>query len=126
MLVGEYDEHWAAPCLGCYPYQLASPGIYNTGTWESQQRNLELDPDGVNFWTVDVNYGYLYKFNIRAGSFLDPFSVPVAEGSDFDPIAVYGTGMNSTASFTQSLTFPYQKVGTKSAPLGEHKEYRAN
>jgi len=116
---GFMATRWGAPCQGCYPYQLVSPKIYNPGSWSPDSFKLGLDPDGVNFWTIDSHYGYLYEFNIRAGSFLNPMYIPGAgDGVAWSwPVTIYGDGMNSTASFTPSLTFPAQKVGTKSAPL---------
>jgi len=111
---GLMAARWGPPCSGCYPYQLVSPKIYNPGSYYPVEFKLGLDPDGVNFWTIDIESGYLYKFNIRAGSFSNPL---YTGAGNFDPVAIYGDGMNSTASFTPSLTFPDQKVGTKSAPL---------
>lgn len=81
------DVRWCRPKPTLIWNDLTSIGCVQNNSASKQseserrlKQNLELDPDGINFWTVDVNYGYLYKFNIRAGSFLNPLSVPVAQG----------------------------------------------
>jgi len=51
---------------------------------------LNLDPDGVTFWSGDLLSGRIWRVNIATGAIVTTWVVPIPSGSVFGGLAVFG------------------------------------
>ncbi len=61
---------------------------------------LNLDPDGVSFWTADGVTGIVYKFNIASGAQLTTFTSPNGAAAG---LAVFGEKLVGTNNLTVTV-----------------------
>ncbi len=61
---------------------------------------LNLDPDGVSFWTADAVTGIVYKFNIASGAQLTTFTSPNGGAGG---LALFGEKLVGTNNLTVTL-----------------------
>jgi len=94
--------------------------------------NLNLDPDGVTFWTNDELTGIVYRINISSGAVANGSGFPTSVGfsngtSGIGGIAVFGQPASGGADLSVTITGPttitsggtgsYSVVATNNGPL---------